>query len=93
MRGVGIPTGGSMAIKLPRETELRLLGSIKRFFLERLDEDIGELKSTLVLDFCLREIGPSIYNHGVADAQAFMQERVADIDGTCHQPEFGYWTP
>ncbi len=80
-----------MAITLPPETEKRLFVSIKRFFAEKLDDEIGDLKARLVLDYCLREIGPTIYNHAVADAQAWVQGKVADMDGSCFEPERGYW--
>jgi uncharacterized protein (DUF2164 family) len=82
-----------MAIELSRETRQAAVASIQRFFAEQMDDDeIGELKASLLLDFCLREIGPSIYNRAIADAQAVLQERVADLDGTCYEPEFSYWT-
>jgi uncharacterized protein (DUF2164 family) len=80
-----------MAITLPPETEKRLHASIRRFFEEKLDEDIGDLKARLVLDYCLREIGPTIYNQAIADAQAWMQGKVADLDGSRFEPELGYW--
>jgi uncharacterized protein (DUF2164 family) len=80
-----------MEIKLPKETEKRLLTSIKRYFAEHMDDDIGDLKASLLLDFCLREIGPSIYNRAIADAQMHLQEKVTDLDGACFAPEFGYW--
>jgi len=80
-----------MAIKLHSETRQRLVVSIKRYFAENLEEEIGELKASLLLDFVLQEIGPSVYNQAVTDAQARMQEHVGDLDGSCFEPEFGYW--
>ncbi len=80
-----------MAIKIPKETEKALLVSIRRFFAETLEEEIGDLKAQLVLDYCLREIGPTVYNAAVRDSQAYLQERVADLDGTCFEPELTYW--
>ena len=59
-----------MTIKLTTETHARFIASIKRYVAENLDEDIGDLKASLVLEFVLKEIGPSIYNRAVADAQA-----------------------
>lgn len=56
-----------------------------------LEQGIGDLKASLLLDFVLKEIGPSVYNQAVADAQARMAEMVDEIDGTCYEPEFGYW--
>jgi uncharacterized protein (DUF2164 family) len=80
-----------MAIKLQQDTEKFLTDSIKRFFAEELDEDIGDLKAFLVLDFCLKQIGPSIYNQAIADAQAFFQEKSLDLGAARYEPEFGFW--
>lgn len=82
-----------MPITLPPDTTKQLHGSIKRFFTEHLDEDIGDLKAALVLDFCLKEVGPSVYNQAITDAQAYFSTRVVDLDGVCHEPEFSYWKP
>ena len=43
-----------MAIKLQKETERYLVGSVKRFFSERMKSEIGDLKASLVLEFCER---------------------------------------
>lgn len=80
-----------MAITLPEETKEHLIASIKRYFEEHMDEAIGDLKAVLLLAFCLEEIGPSIYNQAIADAKAYMHARVADLDGSCFEPEFGFW--
>lgn len=80
-----------MTIKLQKESERQLLDSIKQFFAAQLDTEIGDLKARLVLEFCAKEIGPSIYNQAIADAQAYMSERIADLGGACYETEFGYW--
>ena len=82
-----------MATKLSRETEKQSITSIKRFVAEKmdLDDEIGDLKGALLLDFFLKELGPVIYNQAIKDAQANMQDRVTDLDATCYQPEFTYW--
>lgn len=51
-------------------------------------EEIGDLKAGLFFDFILTELGPTIYNQAIADAQAFLEERVADLGGACAQTEF-----
>ena len=80
-----------MSIVLDAQTEQYLLGSIRRFFAEELEDDIGDLKARSVLDFFVRELGPSVYNQAVADAQATMTIAVADIAGNRYEPEFNYW--
>jgi uncharacterized protein (DUF2164 family) len=80
-----------MSIKLQKESEKYLIGSIKRFFAESMDDDIGDLKASLVLDFFVREIGPSIYNQAIADAQTYFQEKASDLGGVRYEAEFDYW--
>jgi uncharacterized protein (DUF2164 family) len=49
------------------------------------------LKAGLLLDYCLKAIGPAIHNKAIADAQAYFQGRVADLQGVCYEPELTYW--
>ena len=81
-----------MAIKLKPETQARFIASIKRYFAENLDDDIGELKASLLLEFVLKEIGPSIYNRAVADAQARIQDAALELDSVCYEADPGYWS-
>lgn len=81
-----------MPIVLPPDTVAQLRSSIKRYVAEHLEQDIGDLKADMLLEFCLKEVGPTIYNRAIADAQAYFQGRVADLDGVCYEPEFAYWT-
>ena len=80
-----------MTIKLSEEIRQRLIGSIQRYCAEHMDEPVGDLKAALLLDFCVREIGPSIYNQAILDAQSHLQDKVAEMDGDCHEAEFAYW--
>ena len=80
-----------MSITFSPETTRRLIASIKRYAAEHLDEEIGDLKAGLLLDYVIKEIGPTIYNRAIADAQSYFTGRVADLEGVCHEPEFGYW--
>ena len=80
-----------MAIALSKDETKRLIASIQRYFADELDEDVGELKAGAVLTFFLKEIGPSVYNKAIGDAQAWIQERAIDLDAVCHEKEFTYW--
>ena len=80
-----------MAIELSDDASKRALKSIRTYFDERLEQEIGDLQARLLLDFFLEELAPTVYNKAIFDAQAFVQERVVDIDATCFEPEFGYW--
>lgn len=76
-----------MELTFPDEKKNAVLASIKHYFLEQRDEEIGELAAGLFLDFVLEEIGPSIYNQGIKDAQASLQRIVADLDLNLCIPE------
>jgi len=76
-----------MNIELSKDRRQELIRSIKSYFLEQHDEEIGDLKAGLLLDFFLDLIGPSVYNQAVKDAQAYFQQKVEDLDGVCFQPE------
>ncbi|NIO00751.1 MAG: DUF2164 family protein [Candidatus Latescibacteria bacterium] len=80
-----------MSITLSPEAKKKLIASIKRYFEERMDEEIGDLKADLLLDYFLKEMGPTVYNQAIADARAFFEERTADLDASCYKKEFGYW--
>ena len=80
-----------MAIELNPEQKRRVVASIKTFAAQELDQDLGDLKAGLVLEFVLKEIAPSIYNQAIADAQAYVRDRVADLEGVCYHAEFAYW--
>lgn len=67
------------------------MASIKRYAAEHLEQEIGDLQAGLLLDYVLQEIGPSVYNKAVHDAQYYLQERVSDLEGVCFEKEFGYW--
>jgi uncharacterized protein (DUF2164 family) len=80
----------AVTIALLKQTRERAILSIRQYFDENMDEEIGDLKAGLLLDYFLVEIGPSIYNRAIADAQTFFQEKVADLEGACYEPEFEY---
>jgi uncharacterized protein (DUF2164 family) len=67
------------------------IASIRRYVAENMEEEIGDLKATLFLDYILTEIGPSIYNQAIADARKFVEESAADLGGACYQSEFPFF--
>jgi len=80
-----------MTIKLDKDVEERLIASIKRYFDEHLETQIGDLKATLLLRFVLKELAPCVYNRAVGDVQTHLRDLVEEIDGTCFEREFDFW--
>ncbi len=80
-----------MSIKLEKETRQQAIDSLQRYFDVNMEERLGNLQATALLDFLLEEIGPVIYNQAVHDAQSQMQQRVQELDIDVHEEEFSYW--
>ncbi len=80
-----------MAIELKKEVQDRLIGSIRKYFQENMDEEIGDLKALLLMEFFLKELGPAVYNQAVSDAQGVMAERVGELDSVCYASEEDFW--
>ena len=76
------------AIDVPDDARKQAVAALRAYCAEHLDEEISDLKATLLFDFILAELGPTIYNQAVADARAFLEERVADLAGVCYREEF-----
>ena len=87
----GTEKGDTVTIRVDPETKQQLRESVKRFFAEELDDDIGDLKAELVVDYCMREICPTVYNRAISDAQSYFQGKVEDLGDSCFEPELDYW--
>ena len=80
-----------MAIELPKDVRAQAIQSIERYFEQELEQRIGNIQAGALLAFFLEEIGPSVYNKAIADAQERMQMRASELDIECHEDEFRYW--
>lgn len=81
-----------MTIEISAEATNAAIASIQRYFAENMDEPIGSLEAGSLLSFFLKEIGPVVFNKAIADAQARIQERVAELDVEVYEEEFSYWS-
>jgi uncharacterized protein (DUF2164 family) len=80
-----------MPLTLSRDAQTKALASLRRYAAEELELELGELPAQLFLDFLLEEIGPSIYNAAIADAQTYLRDRVVELEDALHAPEFPHW--
>lgn len=76
-----------MAIRLEKELKRRAIHSVRRYLADELDVDAGDLQSELLLDHVLRLLGPAIYNQAVGDTQAWLSEKLQDLDGDVFEIE------
>ena len=79
---------GQSPITLSDTTRKQAIAALREYFASEMDEPIGDLKASLLLDFILKELGPSVYNQAIADARAFFEERSNDLAAVFHRDEF-----
>lgn len=80
-----------MSIELSKEQRQEAIASIERYFLEHLDEKIGNIAAGGLLGFFLEEIAPLVYNQAVAEVQERIALKVSEIDIEVHEEAFQYW--
>ncbi len=80
-----------MSIELSKEARKEAIASIERYFLENMEEKIGNIAAGALLGYFLEELGPLVYNQAVADVQDRLQARIAELDIDIHEDEFQYW--
>ena len=80
-----------MSLSLSKEQKAEVIGSIQRFFSEKLELELSELQTGFLLDYFSAEIAPFAYNEGVAAAQNFLAGLCEDLPSTCFQEPLTYW--
>ena len=66
-------------INIDQGTREEMIKSIKSFFLDERDEDLGDLSSSLILDFIIEELAPEFYNQGIEDSYKYMNDKIEDL--------------
>jgi len=70
---------GKERITLDKEKRDDMVKAIIAYFKEERGEEIGQLAAGILLDLIVERIAPEIYNQGVLDSCAYMNERVEDM--------------
>jgi uncharacterized protein (DUF2164 family) len=78
-------------IELPKDVRQQAIASIERYFLENMEDKIGNVAAAGLLGFFLEEVAPAVYNQAVRDVQERLHLRVEEVDIDVHEDEFAYW--
>lgn len=66
-------------IKLDKDKRIEMICHIKDYFLKERNEELGDLASSLLLDFVIERLAPEFYNRGVYDSYLYMSDRIQDL--------------
>lgn len=72
---------GEDKFKITKEKRDEMIASIKAYYLDEREEEIGDLAASMMLNFIIEELAPEFYNQGVYDAYKYMNDRVEDLLG------------
>ena len=76
-----------MRIRLTDERRERMLRSIKKYFAEALDQELGDLAAERLLEFFVKELGAPVYNQAIQDARKFLLGKLDDLEGEFYEPD------
>jgi uncharacterized protein (DUF2164 family) len=77
--------GSPLRIRLSSDRRAALLRAVKEYVAREFDDELSDFRAQALLDFFVRELGPPVYNQGVRDAAAYLQERLSDIEGEIYE--------
>jgi uncharacterized protein (DUF2164 family) len=76
-----------MRVRLSDDRKAALLRLLREYFEEHFDDSLSDFRAEGLIDFFVKELGPPVYNQGVRDACAYMQEKLTDVEGEVYEPE------
>ncbi|TRX55927.1 DUF2164 domain-containing protein [Thalassomonas sp. M1454] len=74
-------------MKFTRSQNDAMVAKIQRYFINELDQDIGQFDAEFLIDFFAKEMGNAFYNKGLLDAQAIVNEKVLTISDAIYEIE------
>lgn len=75
----GITMRNKDKIKISKEKRQEMISSIKEYYSNERDEDLGDLAAGLILDFIIDELAVEFYNQGIFDSYKYMIDRCEDL--------------
>ncbi|MDB4260521.1 DUF2164 domain-containing protein [Porticoccaceae bacterium] len=64
-----------------------IVGKVKLYFREELDQDIAQFDAEFLLDFFSEEVGAYYYNRGLSDAKLILEQKLESITDAFYEIE------
>ena len=64
-----------------------IIRKVQKYFDKELGQDLGQFDAEFLLDFFAKEVGAYFYNRGLRDAQAVIEDKLADIADALYEIE------
>jgi len=74
-------------IELAKENKEEIVSKIKTYFLDELNQEIGQFDAEFLLDFFAKEIGCYFYNQALTDVHALLETQMESMADTIYDLE------
>lgn len=74
-------------MKLPKEHKDMMIRNVQMYFDNERGESIGDLAAEGFIDFMIEELGPYLYNQGVADARTVLLQKTTQLEDELYSLE------
>lgn len=66
-------------INISKEKRQDMILALQSYFLKEREEELGDLASSILLDFIIDKLASEFYNQGVYDSYKFINDRTEDL--------------
>jgi len=77
----------AMRIRLTDERRESIVRGLEALYADEFDETLSPFRAEQLVDYFVKQLGPSIYNQAIQDARGFMLEQLEDLDATFHEAD------
>ena len=67
-------------VKIEKEKKQKLVKEIQAYFIDNYEEEIGELKAELLIDFLIEKVGKEVYNQALYDSKYWFKKKLEDLE-------------
>lgn len=69
-------------VEITPEERKALVTGVVKFFDTAMEQELSEFRAEMILDYFIERLSPVVYNGAIADAGAFIAERLEDMEAT-----------
>jgi len=69
-----------MELTIEESRKSTICEALMSFYKSEFDEELSVFRAEQLVEFMLKQIGPSQYNQAIQDARKFMSEKLDDLD-------------
>lgn len=70
-----------MKIKFSDYRKKKLADSVRTHFSKELEIVLSDFQIEQLVDFLIKDIGPTLYNQAINDVEVYIKEKLTDLEG------------